>query len=157
MANAQSQFQIDVNINGVNTSPTQPRTKKAKRATTITGMIKQATGKNGAIYAASAAAIMSVGKTYIDARFSVSENANKANRFNTGLKFAGYAMTIYGGASIAGPPGAAAATIMVAAQVTNDVIKYNNFLEKRNIRYNYTNQKYKQTVANGTRWRGGSL
>lgn len=157
MATSQSSFDINVNLNGVDRKGTQPSIKKGFRPTTVSGSLKKLVAKNGTLLAVGAAAAMSVGKTYVDLQFSKSENTNAANRFNTGLKFAGYGMTIAGGAAAFNAPGAAVATVYVGAQIVNDVQKYNTFLAKRNIRFNYTNEKYKQSVANGTRWRGGSI
>lgn len=158
MPSAQDSFTIDVNLNGSSSSPTSPSRKaKSYNPTSVSGFLKDVGVKNGAAYAMMVGAGISLGKTYIDLQFSKSENANKATRFAFSLKLVGYAGTIAGGAALGGPIGAAGATVYVAASITGDVLTYNTKLQKLQLRFDYTNDKYKQNVADGSRFRGGSL
>jgi hypothetical protein len=158
MANTADSFTIDVNINGGKTSPTSPtRRSKKWNPTTISGILKGKGVKNHAVIATIAGSAISLGKTYIDLQFSKSENANQAKRFNFALKTVGYVSIIAGGAAKAGVAGGAAGGIYVAASITGDILTYNTKLKKKQIRFDYTNEKYQQSIANGSRWRGGSL
>ena len=158
MASTQDSFTIDVNINGSSSSPASP-SRKAKKynPTSISGFLKDAGVKNGAAYATIIGSAVSLGKTYVDLQFSKAENTNKARRFEFGLKLVGYAGTIAGGAALGGPIGAVGATVYVGASITADILSYNTNLQKKQLRFDYTNEKYKQNTANGSRWRGGSL
>ena len=158
MASTQDSFTIDVNINGGNTKPTSPSRKQKKwNPTSVSGFLKSAGVKNAASYAAVVGAGVALGKTYVDLQFSKAENSNKAKRFGFALKTVGYAGTIAGASAYGGFIGAGGATIYVAASVTSDILTYNTSLQKKQIRFDYTNEKYQQNVANGSRWRGGSL
>lgn len=158
MASTQDSFTIDVNINGGNTKPTSP-SRKAKKwnPTSVSGFLKNAGVKNAAAAASIVGASVSLGKTYVDLQFSKSENANKAKRFGFALRTVGFAGTIAGGAAMGGPAGALGATIYVGASITSDILSYNTSLQKKQIRFDYTNLKYQQNVADGSRFRGGSL
>ena len=77
--------------------------------------------------------------------------------YNFALKSVGHIGTIAGASAFGGPIGAGAGTVYVAATITSDILTYNTSLQKKQIRFDYTNAKYQQNVANGSRWPGGSL
>ena len=158
MASTADSFTIDVNINGEKTSPTSPtRRSKKWNPTTISGILKGKGVKNHAVMASVGGSVISLGKTYIDLQFSKSENANQAKRFNFGLKTVGYISIIAGGAAKAGVAGGVTGGIYVAASITGDILTYNTGLKKKQIRFDYINEKYQQASANGSRFGGGSL
>lgn len=158
MPSSQDSFTIDVNLNGSNSTPTSPSRKGRKHnPTSISGILKDMGVKNTSAYAVMIGSAISLGKTYVDLQFSKAENANQAKRFDFSLKMIGHMGTIYGASSLGGPVGAAGAAIYVATSITGDVMTYNTKLQKKQIRFDYTNEKYKQNVANGSRFRGGSL
>jgi hypothetical protein len=159
MALGQTQFDINVNFQGgQRKGPTQSKSKQTdKIPTTFSGFFKDISVKNHAMAGMVAGSALGLGKTYINLQFSVSEQTNKAKNFNFGLKLAGYGMTIMGATSHFGAAGAVGSVVIVGAQITGDVLSYNASLKKRDIRYNYNNEKYKINVANGSRYRGGSL
>ena len=158
MANTQDSFTIDVNLNGSKANPTSPSRKtKAYNPTTISGFLKESGLKNYAAYSMIAGSAVSLGKTYVNLRFSKAENTNKAKRFDFGLKTMGSFGTIAGGAAMGGPVGAGAATVYVIAGYTNDVLTYNTNLQKKQLTFDYVNEKYQVNTANGSRFGGGSL
>jgi hypothetical protein len=147
----QTRFGIDININGGESSPTTPsRDTSYKNPMTISGTLKNIGMENVALGSAVIASTASLGKTYIDLQFNKSENINQGKRFNFALKATGYIGTIVGGAKF-GPVGVGVGTAVVGLSVLSDVFSYNTQLEKTQIKFNYTNKKFNQSITNGSR------
>lgn len=151
MADARNRFTIKVDIsqdgNGKFTTPRrQAKDTKIDRSFTDKILANKIT-------TASAASAVSIGKTYINLEYSKSEQILKKDRFNLGFKLATYV----GGGSLLGPAGTVAGTIAAGASIVNDVMSYNTDLEKRQLRFDYTNEKFRQYSAGGSRFGGGDL
>jgi hypothetical protein len=149
-----NRFTINVDVSGVKMTPTTPSSRQLKKPTEPRSEL---TPKNHAFALTTTSAALSVGKTYITAQFSKSEKTNKANRFNFGLRLAGYGGGMAGGYAAFGPAGLGVGAIVIGADVINQTIQYNTQLEKMQLKYDYVNEKYRQGVSNGSRFGGGSL
>lgn len=154
MASTQSAFVIDVNVNNINSSPTTPRNGSKILETKIQKKIQQA---SKLLTASIISTTLSIGKTYVNAQFNKTENANQAKRFNLGIQITSQFLTIAGSTAYFGGAGLVGSSMIVAGTYVKSAVEYNTFLEKRELRFNYINTKYRQNTANGTRWRGGSI
>lgn len=133
MAN-ESQFRIDVNLNGGQQQrPTSPKKSQKKSGFSISSMSKGLSIKNLGFMAA-VGETAHLAKTYIDLQFGKAEKTMAVKRYN-----------------MLNPIHVA----KEAFSVPQKAMQYNNMLEKRELRYNYSNEKYRQDVVGGSRWGAG--